>query len=93
MLTRTPVNGYTGCCEAIAEADLSDTTAGLSLPVLGIAGSEDLASPPEQVRATISLIAGSRFVEIPGAGHLPCVEQADVFTAHVTSFLKEGPHV
>ena len=93
MLMRTPVQGYIGCCEAIAGTDLTDNTSSLRLPVLGVCGAEDLASPPELVRATTALVPGSRFVEIPDAGHLPCVEQPDAFTSHLATFLKEGHHV
>jgi 3-oxoadipate enol-lactonase len=93
MLIRTPSEGYIGCSEALAATDLTATTAGLTLPVLGIAGSDDLASPPAQVQATMDLIRGSRFIEIAGAGHLPCVDQADSFTAHLRDFLKEDAHV
>ncbi len=93
MLVRTPTEGYIGCCEAIAGADLTDSTSGLRLPVLGIGGSEDLASPPAMVHGTTDLIAGSRYVEISGAGHLPCVEKPDVFAGHLMTFLKEDLHV
>lgn len=93
MLSRTPAEGYIGCSQALAVTDLTATTSELTLPVLGLAGTEDLASPPEQVKATMDLIRGSRFVEIDGAGHLPCVEQAEVFTAHLQNFLKESAHV
>ncbi len=93
MLTRTPVEGYIGCCQAIAGTDLSAETAKLLLPVLGIGGSEDLASPPELVRATTELVQGSRYVEIAGAGHLPCVEAPDVFADHLMTYLKEDLHV
>ncbi|MCV0428819.1 MAG: 3-oxoadipate enol-lactonase [Roseibium sp.] len=93
MLTRTPVEGYTGCCEAIAQTDLLETTRALKLRVLGICGSDDLASPPEQVRATTELVPGGRYVEIAGVGHLPCVEQPEVFANHLMTFLKEDLHV
>jgi len=93
MLTRTPAEGYIGCCEAIAAANLTEKTAGLRLPVLGLAGAEDLASPPDIVRATAALVPGSRYHEIEKAGHLPCVEQPDVFTGHLIKFLKEDLHV
>ena len=89
MLTRTPVEGYIGCCQAIADADLSPTTSALHLPVLGIAGSEDGASPPKLVRGTTELISGARFKEIRGAGHFPCVEKPDEFAALLVEFLKE----
>lgn len=93
MLTRTPVEGYVGCCHAIAGADLSESTGALSLPVLAIAGREDGASPPELVQGTASMIAGSRFAVIEGAGHLPCVEDPAAYAALLNEFLKEHAHV
>lgn len=89
MLTRTPVAGYLGCCHAIAGTDLTPLTKSLSLPVLGISGSEDGASPPDLVKATIDLIPGAQYVEIEGAGHLPCVEKPIEYAGHLTNFLKE----
>jgi len=93
MLIRTPAEGYIGCCDALAATDLTEKTAGLRLPVLGIAGSEDRASPPEIVRRTTALVPGSRYLEIEKAGHLPCVERPDVFSGHLIKFLKENLHV
>ncbi|MEP3045688.1 MAG: 3-oxoadipate enol-lactonase [Roseibium sp.] len=89
MLSRTPAGGYIGCCEAIAASDLTAITSELRLPVLGIGGSHDGASPPQVVKATSDLVPDSRFVEINDAGHLPCVEQPDVFSAHLVEFLRE----
>lgn len=93
MLCRTPTDGYIGCSQAIAAADLTESTAALTLPVLAIAGSEDLASPPDQVRATADLVEGGRFVEVSGAGHLPCIEQPDLFADLVRGFLMESDNV
>ena len=93
MLRRTPLEGYIGCCAAIAGTDLSGTTSQLNLPVLGIAGAEDGASPPSLVQATINLIAGARMEVIEGAGHLPCVEKPQEYAALLTAFLKETGNV
>jgi 3-oxoadipate enol-lactonase len=93
MLTRTPVEGYIGCCHAIAGADLTESTKALSLPTLAIAGSDDGASPPDLVRGTAGMIAGSRFTVIECAGHLPCVEDPAAYAALLTDFLKEHAHV
>ncbi|MEM1297639.1 MAG: 3-oxoadipate enol-lactonase [Pseudomonadota bacterium] len=90
MLTRTPQQGYVGCCRAIAAADLAASTAKLTLPTLGIAGSEDGSSPPDLVRGTVEMIQGSRFHVIDGTGHLPCVEKPDAYAALLTAFLKEN---
>lgn len=91
MLTRTPAAGYAGCSAAIAGADFMATTARLTLPVLAIAGSEDGSTPPDLVRETAALVAGSRFHLIRGAGHLPCVEAPDAFAAALNGFLADLP--
>jgi pimeloyl-ACP methyl ester carboxylesterase len=74
MLERMPREGYADACEAIGAADLTDATAGLSLPVTCVAGAEDVATPPEVVARLAALIAGARFVTLAGAGHLPPIE-------------------
>jgi len=93
MLCRTPVDGYLGCSAAIAETDLFDSTARLTLPTLAIAGSEDGSTPPDLVRETADLVKGSKFHLIRGAGHLPCVEQPEEYAAVLTTFLEEQGHV
>ncbi|WP_306143294.1 3-oxoadipate enol-lactonase [Roseibium sp. MMSF_3412] len=93
MLTRTPADGYIGCSAALAASDLTASTSGLALPVLGIGGEHDLASPSGVVKATTELVPGSRFVEIATAGHLPCVECPEIYAGHLMTFLKEDLHV
>lgn len=87
MLARTPCEGYVGCCEALAHADLSGSTAGLTLPVLVVAGADDLASPPDIVRATAALITGAEYVELQNVGHLPSIEAPRTFAEIVTEFI------
>lgn len=93
MLTRTSENGYAGCSLAIAQSDLRESTARLSLPTLGICGSEDGATPPDLVRETVDLIDGSAFHIIRGAGHLPCVEYPQQTAEVTTRFLEEFSYV
>lgn len=93
MVSRTPQAGYLGCCAALADADLTETTRELHLPTLVIAGSHDEASPPDLVSATAALIHGSTFAVIKGAGHLPCVEDPVAYAAILNPFLKEHAYV
>jgi 3-oxoadipate enol-lactonase len=93
MLVRTPVDGYLGCSAAISETDMHDSTARLTLPTLGIAGSEDGSTPPDLVRETTDLVKGSRFYLIRGAGHLPCVEKPGEYAEVLSEFLREIGHV
>ena len=87
MLTGTSLNGYLGCCHAIAHTDLYESTAALDLPTLVVVGRDDKATPPDLVRETADLIKGAQFQMIPKAGHIPCVEQPDLFAGHLIAFL------
>lgn len=87
MLERTPVDGYAGCCAAIAGADMTASTAALDLPVLAMAGALDGATPPELVAQTAQL-CGADFHELPDAGHIPCVEQPAAVAALLNEFLE-----
>lgn len=93
MLARTPQDGYIGCCQAIAGADLSDRTASLKLPVLVIAGSQDQASPPDVVENTARLINGAKYRLLDAVGHLPSVEVPEVTATLLTNFIKEHTNV
>lgn len=74
MLTRTPLDGYIAACAAVRDADLTQTTRALQLPVTCVAGSADQATPSDVVRGLADLIDGAEFIEIDGAGHLPSIE-------------------
>ena len=93
MLVRTPDQGYAGCSSAISGSDFFTTTAALRLPVLGIAGTEDGATPPDLVRETVGLVPGSRLEIMRGVGHIPCVEAPEAYAAHLTAFLRETGHI
>jgi 3-oxoadipate enol-lactonase len=93
MLTRTPLDGYVGCCAAMAGTDLRESTANLRQPVLALAGDADGSTPPDLVRETAESIVGARFAIVRGAGHIPCVEQPAATAALVSGFLKEVSHV
>ncbi|WP_299358301.1 3-oxoadipate enol-lactonase [uncultured Paracoccus sp.] len=93
MLERQPVEGYLGCCAAIAGADLRAEAAGLTLPVQMIAGSMDGSTPPDLVGETARLIPGARMDVIEGVGHLPCVEAPQRFADLLMRFMTEVDHV
>ena len=93
MMLSTPVDGYVGCAEAIKGTDFYSPTSGLRLPVLGIAGSDDGATPPDLVRETVDLVPGSEFALIRKAGHLPHVEQPEEYARLLTDFMKKTGHL
>jgi 3-oxoadipate enol-lactonase len=90
MLVRTPVDGYNGTCAAIRDADFTEAASSLSVPSLLVAGSLDGSTPPDMVRSTHELIAGSRYEIIDGSGHLPCIDNPEILTGLFRSFLEQN---
>lgn len=93
LLEETPDEGYIGCSQAISGTDFYSATSGLRCPALGIAGSQDGATPPDLVREMMDLIPGSEFHLIRRGGHLPCVDNPQEYAARLSQFLKDIGHV
>lgn len=90
MILNTPVAGLVGALSAMRERP--DSTPLLStltgVPTLVIVGAEDMITPPPIAQAMATGIPGARLMEIPGAGHLPCVEQPVPTTRAILKFLQ-----
>lgn len=90
MLLRNDVEGYTGVCAALRDADLTEQTRALKTPTLCIAGEHDATTSPALMRTTADLIAGARLEVVRDAGHIPCVERPDEVARLIDGFLKEA---
>ena len=56
MLTRTPLEGYLGCCAAIRDADLTAAARALAVPTLCMVGDLDGSTPPALVAELAGLV-------------------------------------
>lgn len=63
--------------------------AALTMPVLCLAGEEDVVIPPETVRIMAAALPNGRFAAFPRAGHSVYFERAAEFNALVGAFLDE----
>jgi 3-oxoadipate enol-lactonase len=72
---------------AVWLADQRDRARAISVPTLLTCGDSDRVTPGELSEELATLIDGSRFVLIAGAGHLPNLEQPADFDATIQSFL------
>ncbi|GAB3242799.1 alpha/beta fold hydrolase [Kineosporia babensis] len=67
--------GYAGCCEALADFDLTAELGRISVPTRVVAGAEDQATPLVRAEQLAKGIPGADLVVLPGAAHLANVEQ------------------
>lgn len=87
MLLRADPVGYVQTCRALSRVDLRSGLAGIKLPTLFLAGTEDLSTPTPLVTETAALIAGARLVELAGSGHIPAIDAPAATARIITAFL------
>jgi len=86
MIRTTPVNGFIGGAAALADHDYNSAVATVTRPVLFMAGAKDGATPAA-MKDMQGRLAGSRYVELAGAGHISNLDRPAEFTAALRDFL------
>ena len=89
MIEQTSPAGYIRACEAIRDEDLTDEIQQIRLPTLVIGGTDDLATPAEQVRAMSDQIPDATCQIIDGVGHIPCLQTPDIMAGYILDFIAE----
>ena len=80
---------YVKTIEASTYYDRSAALEAIRVPTLLVYGGDDRLNRPELGREIAGQIEGSRFVEIPDAGHLCNIEAPEEFNDAVLTFLRE----
>ncbi|MCW5574823.1 MAG: alpha/beta fold hydrolase [Burkholderiales bacterium] len=83
----TPVDGFAGCCDAIAKIDVLDRLQEIDCPALVVVGEDDHGTPPEMARQIQANLRGSELLIIPAAAHLSNIEQPAAFNEAMLGFL------
>jgi 3-oxoadipate enol-lactonase len=91
-LERADVEGYAGCCAAIAGMDLRGQLGSITVPTLVICGDQDPSTPPAHGAAIASAIPGARLRVIRGATHLANVGMPGEVTAALIDHLRVASH-
>ncbi len=68
-------------------ADRQDTLRHVTVPTLVLCGEDDRLCPPERHELMHRLIPGSTLTVLPGAGHLPTLEQPEATTEALRRWL------
>jgi 3-oxoadipate enol-lactonase len=87
MIRATPVNGFIGCAAALAAHDYAAAVATVKCLTLFIVGEKDGVTPAAMAKLHDKL-PGSRFVSLPGAGHISNMDRAGEFNSALRDFLR-----
>lgn len=88
QFSKTTIQGYVSCCQAIMNLDTRDGLAHIHCPTLIVGGSEDPGAPVEALRQMNALIRNSELLVLEGAGHLSNIDQPEQFTMALKRFLE-----
>jgi YbgC/YbaW family acyl-CoA thioester hydrolase len=90
LMAGTPVAGMVGALGAMRDRAGSESLLPTlaDIPTLVMVGAADILTPPDQARAMAEAIPGARLAIIPGAGHLPPVEQPAATAESLLEFLR-----
>jgi pimeloyl-ACP methyl ester carboxylesterase len=78
---------FQAACRVLQETDLVPLLSHLRVPTLVVCGELDQATPPALNKEIADKVAGAKYVELPGCGHCPPLEQPDAFIAAIGEFV------
>ena len=78
---------FQAACHILQEADLTPELGKIKVPTLVVCGELDQATPPALNKEVADKIKGARYVELPGCGHCPPLEQPQAFLAAIKEFV------
>lgn len=78
---------FQAACKILQEADLTPSLHRLAVPLLVVCGEFDQATPPALNKEIAEKVPGATYVELPGCGHCPPLEQPEQFLAAIKRFV------
>ena len=87
VLLEVDPKAFQAACKILQEADLEPLLHRMHVPTLVVCGEFDQATPPVLNKSIADKVAGSRYVQLPGCGHCPPLEQPQAFLAAIKDFV------
>lgn len=81
----TSIDGYIGCCAALAGADLRDGVERIANPLLAVSGHGDPVCPPADLENIAARVQQGRHLSLPGR-HIVNIESALAFNVALLEF-------
>ena len=78
---------FQAACRILQETDLMPLLHHMKVPTLVVCGEFDQATPPALAKQIVEKIPDAKYVELPGCGHCPPLEQPDQFIAAIKDFV------
>jgi pimeloyl-ACP methyl ester carboxylesterase len=77
---------FQAACTILQKTDLTPLLSRLKVPTMVVCGEFDQATPPALNKQIADRVPGARYVELPGCGHCPPLEQPEAFVKAIGEF-------
>ena len=88
IMSGVPPATYRKAVHLLTTFDRRKELAGIKVPALLVAGSDDKTAPPSVMERMAKKIPGAVYVLLEGCGHLGPMDQPEVFNAALLAFLR-----
>ncbi|MGC1915573.1 MAG: alpha/beta fold hydrolase [Pseudolabrys sp.] len=78
---------FQAACRILQDTDLVPLLHHMKVPTIVVCGEFDQATPPALNKQIVEKVPGAKYVELPGCGHCPPLEQAEQFLAAIKDFV------
>ena len=78
---------FQAACRILQETDRVPLLHHMKVPTIVVCGEFDQATPPALNKQIVEKVPGAKYVELPGCGHCPPLEQAEQFLAAIKDFV------
>lgn len=78
---------FQAACNVLQKTDLRPLLHHLRVPTLVVCGECDQATPPALNKLIADKVPAAKYVELPGCGHCPPLEQPEAFVAAIKEFV------
>jgi 3-oxoadipate enol-lactonase len=93
IMQSVSLEGYIGDLQGMKNRpDSTPLLTRINIPTLLVFGAEDQIIPLEEAQSMHSMIPGSRLEIVANAGHLPNLEQPQIFNSILRTFITKGVH-
>lgn len=78
---------FHAACKILQNADLTPLLHHMKVPTLVVCGEFDQATPVALNKIVAEKVPGAKYIELPGCGHCPPLEQPEAFVAAIKEFV------
>ena len=88
IVSKNSVDGFETCIRAIQNVRMMDDLHKIQIPVMFVAGAQDMGAPPAELQLMADQIKGSEIAVLDPCGHISAMQRPDKFVKLVQGFAR-----